>query len=51
MTELAIEVADLRKSYGSVEAVRGLSFEVERGQVFGLLGSEGKRRPPKDDAR
>jgi ABC-2 type transport system ATP-binding protein len=37
----AIEVRDLRKSYGTVEAVRGLSFEVERGEVFGLLGPNG----------
>ena len=37
----AIEVTDLRKSYGPVEAVRGLSFYVERGEVFGLLGPNG----------
>jgi ABC-2 type transport system ATP-binding protein len=37
----AIEVSDLRKSYGSLEAVRGLSFEVQRGEVFGLLGPNG----------
>ena len=37
----AIEVTDLRKSYGPVEAVRGLSFSVERGEVFGLLGPNG----------
>ena len=37
----AIEVTDLRKSYGDVEAVRGLSFTVERGEVFGLLGPNG----------
>jgi len=37
----AIEVSDLRKSYGSVDAVRGLSFSVERGEVFGLLGPNG----------
>jgi ABC-2 type transport system ATP-binding protein len=37
----AIEVHDLRKSYGPVEAVRGVSFEVERGEVFGLLGPNG----------
>jgi ABC-2 type transport system ATP-binding protein len=36
-----IEVSDLRKSYGDVEAVRGLSFEVGRGEVFGLLGPNG----------
>jgi ABC-2 type transport system ATP-binding protein len=38
---LAIEVRDLRKSYGSVEAVRGVSFEVARGEVFCLLGPNG----------
>jgi ABC-2 type transport system ATP-binding protein len=37
----AIEVADLRKSYGSLEAVRGVSFEVEPGEIFGLLGPNG----------
>src|ERR687895_1710353 len=36
-----IEVKDLRKSYGDVEAVRGVSFSVERGEVFGLLGPNG----------
>jgi ABC-2 type transport system ATP-binding protein len=36
-----IEVNDLRKSYGEVEAVRGVSFSVERGEVFGLLGPNG----------
>jgi ABC-2 type transport system ATP-binding protein len=39
--ELAIEVHDLRKSYGPVEAVRGVSFSVDRGEVFGLLGPNG----------
>jgi ABC-2 type transport system ATP-binding protein len=37
----AIEVRDLRKSYGPLEAVRGISFEVRRGEVFGLLGPNG----------
>ena len=41
MAELAIEVSDLRKSYGQVEAVRGVSFSVERGEVYGLLGPNG----------
>jgi ABC-2 type transport system ATP-binding protein len=36
-----IDVTDLRKSYGDVEAVRGISFSVERGEVFGLLGPNG----------
>jgi len=37
----AILVRDLRKSYGDVHAVRGLDFEVQRGEVFGLLGPNG----------
>ena len=39
--EPAIEVRELHKSYGDVEAVRGLSFRVERGEVLGLLGPNG----------
>jgi ABC-2 type transport system ATP-binding protein len=38
---LAIEVTDLVKSYGDVEAVRGVSFTVPRGEVFGFLGPNG----------
>jgi ABC-2 type transport system ATP-binding protein len=37
----AIEVRDLRKSYAGVEAVRGITFSVEAGEVFGLLGPNG----------
>jgi ABC-2 type transport system ATP-binding protein len=37
----AITVSDLRKSYGEVEAVRGVSFEIAEGEVFGLLGPNG----------
>jgi ABC-2 type transport system ATP-binding protein len=37
----AIEVTDLAKSYGDVEAVRGVSFAVGRGEVFGFLGPNG----------
>jgi ABC-2 type transport system ATP-binding protein len=37
----AILVRDLRKTYGDVEAVRGIDFEVARGEVFGLLGPNG----------
>jgi ABC-2 type transport system ATP-binding protein len=37
----AIEVRDLFKSYGPVDAVRGISFRVEEGEVFALLGPNG----------
>jgi ABC-2 type transport system ATP-binding protein len=41
MTIPAIEVRDLKKSFGAVEAVRGVSFEVAPGEVFGFLGPNG----------
>jgi ABC-2 type transport system ATP-binding protein len=36
-----IEVNDLRKAFGDVEAVRGVSFSVAAGEVFGFLGPNG----------
>ena len=36
-----VEVKDLIKRYGEVEALRGVSFTVEAGEVFGLLGPNG----------
>ncbi|UDY34518.1 ABC transporter ATP-binding protein [Dermatobacter hominis] len=36
-----IEVEDLQKSYGDVEAVRGLSFSVEEGEILAVLGPNG----------
>jgi ABC-2 type transport system ATP-binding protein len=41
MSDPAIEVTDLFKRYGSIDAVRGIDFEVARGEVFGLLGPNG----------
>jgi ABC-2 type transport system ATP-binding protein len=37
----AIQVRDLRKSYGDFQAIRGIDFDVRRGEVFGLLGPNG----------
>jgi len=36
-----VEVSGLKKNYGAVEAVRGISFSIHRGEVFGLLGPNG----------
>jgi len=36
-----LEVRELRKRYGAVEALKGLTFTVERGEFFGLLGPNG----------
>lgn len=37
----AIEVQNLKKSYGDVEAVKGISFEVKKGSLFAFLGTNG----------
>src|SRR5919204_4558893 len=59
----AVVVTDLHKSYDSFEALRGISFEIHAGEVFGLLGPngagktttveilEGYRRPDAGSAR
>lgn len=41
MPESAIQVRGLRKSYGDLEAVRGIDLDVSRGEVFALLGPNG----------
>jgi ABC-2 type transport system ATP-binding protein len=41
VAEAALEVRGLRKTYGPVEAVRGIDLRVERGEVFALLGPNG----------
>jgi ABC-2 type transport system ATP-binding protein len=40
-SELVIRVTDLKKHYGDVKAVDGVTFEVGRGEVFGMLGPNG----------
>src|SRR5919108_1465843 len=41
ISDVAIEVEDLHKDYDGHRAVRGISFSVRRGEVFGLLGPNG----------
>src|SRR5947208_1122964 len=36
-----IQVIDLRKTYGPIVAVDGISFEIRQGETFGLLGPNG----------
>ena len=40
-TQSAIEVRGLRKRYGKLEAIRGITFAVDRGEIFGLIGPDG----------
>jgi ABC-2 type transport system ATP-binding protein len=41
MSEPILVAQDLKKSYGDFEAVKGISLQVARGEVFGLLGPNG----------
>lgn len=39
--QYAVEVSDLKKTFGNFTAVSGLSFTISRGEIFGLLGPNG----------
>ncbi|MBS1788931.1 MAG: ABC transporter ATP-binding protein [Acidobacteria bacterium] len=39
--EAAISIRGLRKSYGALEAVRGVDLEIRRGEIFGIIGPDG----------
>ena len=41
MNQPIISVKDLKKSYGDFQAVKGISFDVFEGEIFGLLGPNG----------
>src|SRR3979409_1493793 len=41
MNKLIISVKDLYKKYGDFQAVKGISFDVTEGEIFGLLGPNG----------
>lgn len=38
---MVIEANDLRRSFNDFEVLAGVSFQVERGEIFGLLGPNG----------
>ena len=38
---VAIDVRELRKSYGALEAVKGVGLEIRAGEIFGLIGPDG----------
>lgn len=37
----ALRVQNIKKSYGKVEALKDISFEVDQGEIFGLIGPDG----------
>lgn len=41
MSEIILKVSGLKKSYNGKEVVKGISFEVNRGETFGILGPNG----------
>ncbi|HTE07725.1 MAG TPA: ATP-binding cassette domain-containing protein, partial [Flavitalea sp.] len=41
MNEVIISIKDLVKNYGNFQAVKGISFDVYKGEIFGLLGQNG----------
>jgi ABC-2 type transport system ATP-binding protein len=40
-SSIAIRVRGLKKSYGSLEAVRGVDLDIKQGEIFGLIGPDG----------
>jgi ABC-2 type transport system ATP-binding protein len=41
MNDMIISIKNLVKNYGNFAAVKGISFDVQRGEIFGLLGQNG----------
>ncbi len=39
--QLAIKIIDVKKQYGDVQALKGISFDVKKGEMFGLVGPDG----------
>ena len=45
-SEKVVELAGIEKAFGSTRAVAGVSFEVHRGEMFGVIGPDGAGLPP-----
>jgi branched-chain amino acid transport system ATP-binding protein len=41
MTTPVLKVHDMKKAYGAIQAVGGVSFEVMPGEIFGVIGPNG----------
>ncbi len=41
MDNLAVEIKNLKKSFGDFQAVKGINFNIKKGEIFGLLGPNG----------
>ncbi len=41
MSETILKIEDLQVHYGGIEAVKGISFDVQEGQIVTLIGSNG----------
>jgi ABC-type multidrug transport system ATPase subunit len=41
MNHISVDIRDVYKHYGDVQALEGISFRVERGELFGLIGPDG----------
>ena len=44
MSETILKIEDLQVRYGGIEAVKGISFDVQQGQIVTLIGSNGSCR-------
>ena len=41
MSDVILSIKDLKVSYGGIEAVKGISFDVKRGEIVTLIGANG----------
>lgn len=41
MSQFALEITNLKKTYGTLDAVKGVTFSIKPGEIFGLLGPNG----------